>query len=141
MEIVDSKGMYTILVDKRRRIVYEKLIGALTSEDFKRFIDDYKNIVFNEIGNYKPWAKFCNLSNYKASGDFNELTDFLKLSVENGFNHGIIITNDPLVKSQMHEIAKRTSVTYSFFDGIDAFEDAIDWLEFNGYTLEKPHYV
>lgn len=135
MEIVDSKGMYTILVDKRRRIVYEKLIGALSSEDFKRFIHDYKNMVFNEIGNYKPWGKFCNLSNYKLSGNFNELTDFLNLSVENGLSHGIIITNDALVKSQMHEISKRTSMDYSFFSGIDAFDDASDWLDFNGYKL------
>ncbi|WFD10362.1 hypothetical protein [Tepidibacter hydrothermalis] len=135
MEIVDSKGMYTILVDKRRRIVYEKNVGVWTSEDFKRFLDDYKNIVFTELGNDKPWAKFCNLSQYEVSSIYNELIEFLILSIDNGFSHCAIISNSSLVNSQIHEVCKQISLNHSFFGGIDAFQDAGDWLEDNGYTI------
>ena len=135
MEIVDSKGMYTILVDKRKRIVYEKNVGIWTSEDFKRFLDDYKNIVFNELGNDKPWAKFCNLSQYTVSSIYNDLIEFLELSAKNGYTHCAIISDDLIVNAQMHEICKKAGLSYSFFSGVDAFDDASNWLESNGYTL------
>lgn len=135
MEIVDSKGMYTILLDKRRRIVYEKNVGIWTNEDFKRFLDDYKNIVFTELGNDKPWAKFCNLNQYEVSCIYNDLREFLRISIDKGFSHCAIISNSSLVNSQIHEVCKQISLNHSFFGGIDAFEDASDWLSDNGYTM------
>ncbi|CAH2215259.1 hypothetical protein [Tepidibacter aestuarii] len=137
MEILDSKGMYTILIDKKNRIVYEKNVGVWTNEDLNRFLDDYKNIVFNELGNDKPWAKLCNLSNYEVSSIYNDLIEFLKTSIDNGFSDCAIISNDSLVNSQMHEVCKQIGLNHSFFGGIDAFDDAIDWLQSNGYKLKN----
>ena len=136
MEIVDSKGMYTILVDKINRIVYEKNTGVWTSEDFKRFLYDY-NMVFDTLGNDNPWAKLCNLSEYQVSSIYKYLIEFLELSVENGYTHCAIISDNPITNAQMHETCKKAGLNYSFFSGINAFEDAIDWLESNGYKLKK----
>ncbi|WP_099191075.1 hypothetical protein [Tepidibacter mesophilus] len=141
MEIIDSKGMYTILVDKRRRIVYEKNIGVWTSEDLNRFLDDYKNIVFNILGNDKPWSKFCNLSQYQVSNIYNELIEFLKILTNDGLKHCTMVCDDPIVTAQMHELCKQVNLNYAFFSGVNAFEDAFNWLESMGYKFKKTHYV
>ncbi|MCT4508917.1 MAG: hypothetical protein N4A48_09175 [Tepidibacter sp.] len=137
MKIVDSKGMYTILIDKKNRVIYEKNVGVWTNEDLNRFLNDYKNIVFNELGNDKPWAKLCNLSEYEVSSIYNGLIEFFEFSIDNGFSDCAIISNDCLVNSQIHEVCKRIYLNHSFFGGIDAFENAIDWLESNGYSLKS----
>ncbi len=66
---------YSIDVDLQNRIVYEKIFGVWRVSTAQAFVKDYEEQVQELIKGRKPWARLCDLTNWKTA--YPEVIDII----------------------------------------------------------------
>lgn len=129
MIIKDSKGKYTIEVDKVRRIVKETPVGLWKNEDIERLQNDYVSKIMPELGATKPWAILNDLRGYKTSDVVEELRKHTQWKKENGLEKVVMIVDSAINKMQM----KRTGGTVMQPIVFSSEKEGNDWLREQGF--------
>lgn len=129
MLIKDVKGMYTIEVDKSRKLVKETPLGLWKKEDVERFHNDYMSKVVPQLAGAKEWAILSDLRQYKTSNVVAELQNHVMWKVEKGLNRAAIVVDSAINKMQM----KRTGGTAMEPMPFTSVEEASDWLKGEGF--------
>lgn len=128
MVINDLKGMYTLTLDKGRRVVYEVNKGIWTKDDIARFQSDYEKIG-KEFFDGKPWAAVCDLRDYKTSSIADEITEHTNWKVKNGLKYGAILVSSAIVKMQLNRTTGGIVTQQAFTED----KEADEWLKSQGY--------
>ncbi len=134
MLIVDSSDKYILKVDKDRKIVYEKPMGYWKPEDFYRFNNDYEKHVLSVIKN-GPWAKCCDLREYKTSMITEEIKKHTTWLTITGFHVGAMILDESatyksVVEKQMKISTRNLPITLKSFNTLS---EANEWLKEMGF--------
>lgn len=129
MDIKDVKGMYTIKIDKRRRIVYEKPLGFWHKEDYARYHKEYVTKIIPLLGNQKPWALCTDLRNYKISNIVEDINEHAKWKVKNNLAKAVMIVNSIVVEMQLKISTGNVANSISF----SSKEEAEEFLELHGF--------
>lgn len=128
MIIQDSKGMYEVKVDTKRRIVYEYVTGLWQAEDYKRLHNEYVTKIGPLLGG-KPWAKLSELKNYKTSNITDEINKHVSWSAKNGLEKAAIVVESSIIKMQMKKSGAGVMDPEIFTDE----KSADDWLKSQGF--------
>lgn len=129
MIIKDAKGMYTIEVDKARKLIKETPVGLWKKEDVDRFHNEYASKAMPQLGGAKEWAILSDLREYKTSNVVAELQNHVKWKVEKGLYRAAIVVDSAINKMQM----KRTGGTAMEPMPFSSVEEASDWLKGQGF--------
>lgn len=112
MKIKDLQGKYILKGDIQRGIIYEWNIGYWRSQDIERFQNDYaKNIV--PLFKGKPWAKCCDLRDYKTSMITEEIKEHVKWCIQNGNTVAVIIVNGLDIYKSVIELQMKIAAKHS----------------------------
>ena len=138
MNIIDKKGKYTIEVDTKKCIVYEKPIGYFRAEDMDRLFNEYKEYivpVFRNAFRNKKWVKIVDLREYKLSMVFDKLGRNLRWWDKHGLVKEALILNKnnheiKVIEVQSKLITKDLNLEVQFFYDLD---EGYKWLEENGF--------
>jgi hypothetical protein len=130
MIITDPKGYYELKVDKDRRIVYEKVVGMITAEDYTRLTDEYVNKIVPYLGK-GDWMKLCDARQTKPStlNTPEHINKELSRLAPLGFKGGAILIDSITLKMQITRGAKNVAEA-SYFDNE---KDADNWLRSQGF--------
>lgn len=128
MFISHPRGLYTIMVDTTRRIVYEAPLGVWSKEDYMEYHSLYLNVIVPTLGN-GAWSICTDLRKYRMS----DLDDIMKLHIdwlsENNVKYGAIIVDSAMVKIQIDKAISSKIMQQAFLEEAEA--DA--WLKSIGF--------
>ncbi len=127
----DAMGKYELKVDTNRRIVYEKLIGLWSVDDFKRFDNDYRTKIVKQLG-AGNWAKSSDMREYKPNTHVTpEMMDsHLKFVSSTGCIGGACIIDSITLKMQLKRASKESIGAPGYFDNE---QEADSWLKDKGF--------
>lgn len=98
---------YNIDVDDANHIVYEKVFGVWRVSTAKDFVSDYEEEVAELI--QKPWARFCDLSNWKTATP--EVIDIIGAHLvwcrKNNLIWSVNIINNPVTYGQLQRMFEK----------------------------------
>lgn len=128
MYISHPRGLYTIMVDTTRRIVYEAPLGVWTKEDYMEYHNLYLNVILPTLGN-GAWSICTDLRKYKLS----DLEDIMKPHIdwysENNVKYCAIIVDSAMIKIQIDKVINSKLKQQAFLEEAEA--DA--WLKSIGF--------
>lgn len=129
-KITDTEGLYELVVDISRRVVFQThKKGLFTAEALKRLDNYYKKNVIPLLTG-KKWAKHCDLREYTLGNIADEMNAHNKYCIENGMTDVALIVDSPIVKMQMNRGGIAVSLAPT------AFTDTAEsdtWLKEKGY--------
>jgi hypothetical protein len=128
MIIKDEKGKFIINFDEKRRVSFEENMGFWTSEEVLRWHNEYVTKL-GPVLKQKPWAKCCDLRQYKTSTIVEEVKIHDEWIQKNGFRCGVVIVGNAIVKMQM----KRALGDNPNAEIVTSMEEADIWLKSKGF--------
>ncbi|MFH1686156.1 MAG: hypothetical protein ABIE70_01385 [bacterium] len=100
---------YTADVDEDNRIVYEKIFGVWKPETARSYAEDFKETTADLVKKKEPWAKLCDLTNWKtASPEAIEIIGkHLVWCRANNMALSVNIIENPVTFRQLHKMFDR----------------------------------
>ncbi len=128
MFISHPRGLYTIMVDTSRRIVYEAPVGVWTKEDYREYHNLYINVIVPTLGE-GGWSLCTDLRKYRMSDVDEDVNNHIEWLREKNVQYSGMIVDSAIIKMQMDKIMKTRIPQQTFLDEAEADM----WLKSNGY--------
>lgn len=128
MLISHSKGLYTIMVNEERRIVYEAPIGEWKKTDYEEYQALYLNTIKPCLGEGE-WALCTDLRKYRISEIEELIGNQIDWYCNNRMKCAALIVDSAMIKVHISKIISNKFNVMGFLDEADAEQ----WLKSLGF--------
>jgi hypothetical protein len=119
MIISHPRGLYTILVDTSRRIVYEAPLGVWKKEDYMEYHSLYMNVIVPTLGE-GAWSICTDLRKYRISDIEDVMNHHIDWLSENNIKYCAIIVDSAMVKIQIDKVLNTKILQQAFLEEAEA---------------------
>lgn len=128
MVISHPRGLYTIMVDADRRIVYEAPVGLWTKDDYMEYHNLYLDVILPALG-AGEWSICTDYRKYRMSNVEEVLDEHINWLSENNVKYSGMVVDSAIIRMQINKAVGSRIPQQAFLDEAEADM----WLKSKGF--------
>lgn len=128
MVISHPRGLYTIMVDTVRRIVYEAPVGLWTKDNYMEYHNLFIEVILPTLGE-GAWSICTDFRKYRMSDLEDVMVNHLDWLSENNVKFSGLIVDSAIIRMQINKVMGTRIPQQAFLDEAEADH----WLKSKGF--------